>query len=452
MRKINHVDPLHGPVLKNMMCFALPIMAVGLLSMLFSAADTAVIGRFGHEGAISAIGACSSLIMLIGGGVTALAGGVTIVLGQLYGREEKEQIHEIFRSLPLTALALGALTALLMIIPAKPLLRLIHCPEDLLADSAVYFRLYFGGMPFMVLNGFLAAGLEAKGDSVTPLIFSLGAALLNVLMNLLFVIAFDWNLFGVGIATLLSQGIESAAYLMYFTRRSDELGLGFSELILFQRTGKVFSLGVPSSLEGMILNLSGVIIAAAINRFDANVIAGNTIGNTLEGLVAVSFSALASASTVFISQNYGAGDLPRVKTVWQTSVATVFLIAESLGIVLYLLARKLCLIFTTDPSIIEAARTRMFYMCLFYGLCGTMNVVSGCIRGLGNTKGPLIISILSSVVFRVTWIYTYAAAKGTIESIYMAYPLCWALNTVLSIALFEWLFKKKEKQASFIQD
>ena len=444
MRKIGHVDPLQGPVLKNMLRFALPIMAVGLLSMLFSAADTAVIGRFGHEGAISAIGACSSLIMLVSGGVMALAGGVTIVLGQLYGRGEKERIHEVFRSLPLTASLLGAMTALLMIIPAEPLLRLIHCPENLLAGSAVYFRLYFGGMPFMLLNGFLAAGLEAKGDSVTPLIFSLSAALLNVLLNLLFVIIFDWNLFGVGIATLISQGIESAVYLMYFSRRNDELGLWLRELILFKGTGKVFSLGIPSSLEGMILNLSGVIIAAAINRFDDSVIAGNTIGNTLEGLATVCFSALASASTVFISQNYGAGDLPRVKTVWRTSLATVFLITESLGIVLYLLAGKLCLIFTTDPSIIEAARIRMFYMCLFYGLCGTMNVVSGCIRGLGNTKGPLVISILSSVVFRVTWIYTYAAAKGTIESIYMAYPICWALNTMLSIVLFERLFKVKE--------
>ena len=438
------MDPLHGPVLKNMLHFALPIMAVGLLSMLFSAADTAVIGRFGHEGAISAIGACSSLIMLIGGGVMALAGGVTIVLGQLYGREEREWIHDIFRSLPLTAFVLGLLTALLMIIPAEPLLRLIHCPENLLADSAVYFRLYFGGMPFMLLNSFLAAGLEAKGDSVTPLIFSLGAALLNVLMNLLFVIAFDWNLFGVGLATLLSQGIGSAAYLMYFTRRKDELGLKIREFTLFQETRRVFSLGIPSSLEGMILNLSGVIIAAAVNRFDANVIAGNTIGNTLEGLVAVSFSALASASTVFVSQNDGAGDLPRVKAVWRISLSTVFLIAESLGIVLYLLAPKLCLIFTADPSIIEAARTRMFYMCLFYGLCGTMNVVSGCIRGLGNTRGPLVISVLCSVVFRITWIYTYAAAKGTVESIYLAYPICWALNTVMSVVLFEQLLKKKE--------
>ena len=442
MQRFGNVDPLRGPILKNMLLFSLPVMAVGLLQMLFSAADTAVIGRFGHEGAISAIGASSSIILLAGGGLTALSAGVTIVLGQLFGSGERDRISGLLHALPLTGAALGAAAAALLIAFAKPILRLIHCPEALLDDASLYFRIYFAGLPFSMTLVFLSAALEAKGESLPPLLFSLGAAVLNVGLNLLFVIVFDWNLFGVALATVLSQAAGAAALTMYLCRRRDELRLQICRLRVFSGTGSVFSLGIPSALEGMILNFSGVVIASAINRFDAVVIAGNTIGNTLEGLVAVTFSALAGASAVFVSQNYGARNLPRVHRTWRVTLLTAFLMAEVLGVALYLVSPWLCRVFAKDPAVIEAARVRMRYMCLAYGLCGAMNVAGGCVRGLGETRIPLVISLICSVGFRITWVYTYARSRGTIGAIYLSYPLCWALNVAMIIPAFYLVYRR----------
>lgn len=447
MQRLGNVDPLRGPILKNMLLFSFPVMAVGLLQMLFSAADTAVIGRFGHEGAISAIGASSSVILLAGGGLTSLSAGVTVVLGQLFGSGEKDRVSKLLHALPLTGALLGVAAATLLILFATPILTLIHCPQALLSDARLYFRLYFAGLPFSMMLTFLAAALQAKGESLPPLLFSLGAAVLNVGLNLLFVVAFDWNLFGVALATVLSQAAGAVALMAYLSTRRDELRLRVRKLRVFQGTGRVFSLGVPSALEGMILNLSGVVIAAAINRFDAVVIAGNTIGNTLEGLVAVTFSALAGASAVFVSQNFGAGDLSRVRHTWRITLSATFLIAEILGVALYAVSPWVCRVFTEDAAVIEAARVRMRYMCLGYGLCGLMNVASGCVRGLGETRIPLIISLITSVGFRITWIYTYARAQGTIGAIYLSYPLCWALNVALTIPTFNWVYSRVTRKS-----
>ncbi len=440
------VDPIRGSILKGMIVFAFPISVSALLTMLFSFADTIVIGRFGHANAISAIGVSASVLNLLVGGLTELSCGVTVTAGTYYGENRPDKAAGLLHSLPLSAFIPGALISAAVILSSRLILRLLNCPEEILSDALLYFRIYFLGVPLTVMSTFLSSLLQAKGNSYIPFFFQLLASVLNILLNLLFVIAFDWNVAGVGAATVISQAMLACMLIVYFCGRDDELKLDLRKLTFFTGMKKVFSIGVPASMEGILLNLSGVIIAAAINRFDTTVIAGNTIATTIEGLMILTFTGFAAASAVYISQNYGAKKKDRVLKTFVITVLTVFLAAETAGILLYCFSGPLASLFTSDPEIIACARTRMFYMCLFFGFCGTMNVVSGCERGLGDAKTPLFISLFCSVAFRLTWVLTYAKAAGTVESIYMSYPICWGLCTVLNVIAFSILYRKKMRE------
>lgn len=446
MKNKMNVNPLEGNILKGMLIFAFPVALSCLMTMLFSCIDTIVIGRFGHENAIAAIGVSSSVINLLVGGLTGLGGGIVVAAGHYYGRGDKQKIKNLLHSIPLTALFLGGILSICTIALAVPILRLLSCPEQLMAAALTYFRIYFLGVPFTVLGTFLSSIIQAKGNSYVPFSFQILASVTNIVLDLFFVIGLDLNLVGVAAATVIAQVLLSLLLLFYLCRQKDELQLDVKKLKFFTHMNDVFSIGIPSSLEGIAINLSGAIISSAINKFDANVIAGNSISTTIEGLMVVTFTGFAGASAVYVSQNYGSGNLKRVKESVIITVITVFLSAEVIGGILYLLSPKLLLIFTTDLMIIQNACLRMRYMCLFFGLCGVMNVIGDCIRGLGDARTPLIISILCSIVFRLTWIFTYAKWKGTISAIYLSYPICWGLCCFMNIVAFIIVFNKKMRQ------
>lgn len=369
MRTKLEVNPLQGSILKGMLIFALPISLSALLTMLFSCADTVVIGRFGHDGAISAIGASASILNFLVSGLTALSSGITVVFGKYYGERKPEQVTKLLHSLPLTALVLGGGLSLIVIVFSAPILRLMNCPEEILTDALVYFRIYFLGVPLTLLSTMLSAALQAKGNAYVPFFLEIGAASINILLNLAFVIGLDWNVFGVAIATVLSQLLLAGATMLFLCRQEDELKLDLGKLTLFAGLKPVFQVGIPASLEGIILNLSGVIIASVINRFDCAVIAGNTVATSLEGLMVITFTGFANACTVFTSQNYGAKNMSRVRAVYRTTMLAVFSAAELAGIVLYLLSPQLVWLFTTDAAIEPTTHGSGCSICACSSVC-----------------------------------------------------------------------------------
>ena len=446
MRKLGNVDPLQGPILRGMLLYSLPVLTSSILQMMFSTVDTAVIGRFGTETAMSAMGVSSSVTQLLMMFLWTLGSGVTIVMGTMYGRKDIEGIRRLQQTLPLTFFTVASILGLLVCIFARPILTLIKCPESLMADALLYFRLTFIGAPFSLCYEMPSYSLNAKGESLIPMFFAFGTALLNTLLDLLFVGVFRWNVFGVGLATVIAHAAVAVVGLIYLCRRDDELRIDLRELTLFQGMGPVFAVSVPHALESFILNLSSVIISAFVNSFDSVVIAGNTVGSSIGSLATIAFTSLSGAATVYISQNNGAGDLDRVEKTWLTSIVTASLLTETFGVTLYLASPLLCRLFTDDPAVIAAARTYMFFMCLFFGLNALMNIGTGCITGMGDSKSPLIMSIICSVFFRITWLYTYARSRGTIESVYVAYPLCWLLYSVLSIIVFHRILRKRKNE------
>lgn len=437
------VDPLQGSIVRGMTLFALPIMATAFLQVLFSSVDTMVVGRFGTENAMASVGVSASMINLIVSGVTALNTGISITAGYHYGKREFEEIRSVLQSLPLTGFGIGLFIALLTNLFWEPLLRLVQCPDSLMSLAGTYFRIYFLSVPFMLVFSFLAAILQARGQSLQPFLIQMICSVANLALNLFFVIVLDMDVAGVAVATVISQALSAALMILYFLFLEKEFPLKLRCLTLFKNTGTVFRLGIPTALEGIFINLSGVVIQAAINGFPEYVIAGNTVASSIEGLMSVAFVGFASGSVVFISQNYGSGNLKRVRRVHRTTAVLVFSLGEVIGILVYLLSPWLILLYTDSRIIAEAARLRMAFMCLACGLCGTMNSLGGCIQGLGDTKTPLIIALITSCGFRILWIFTAARWIGGIQGIYISYPLCWGLTSFLYLAAFHFIFKRK---------
>ena len=441
--KNHQIDPLQGSILRGMLLFALPMAVNSLLQMLLTAADTAVIGRFGHPGAIAAIGVCAPAINLTVSGLHGLGTGVTILAGRAFGRGDKKAAADLLHRLPVTALFAGAIVSLILLPLARPIELLLNCPESVLPDALTYFKIYFLGLPFSMVFGSLAAMLQSRGNSFTPFLFQLIAGVVNLILNLLFVIAFDWNVTGVAVATVIAQFTSCALVFIYLTRQKNELRLFPKRLTAFRKTAPVFRLGVPAALEGVSLNASSAVIAASINKFDSTVIAGNAVASQLEGLTGVVLFAFSSAIVVYLSQNLSAGKLERVREARRKAVIFTFAATELIGIMIVLLGSRVTGLFTTDPAVQAAAAVRVRYMCLYFGLCGTMNVQNGALRGLGEVRVPLGISLIGSVGFRITWVLTAARRFGTIDAIYLSYPLSWILCSTLSFIAFGLILKRR---------
>lgn len=442
MKKTSQINPLEGSIVKGMILFALPIMATSFLQVLFSSVDTMVVGKYGSENAMAAVGAGSSIINLIISGIMALNTGISIRIGYHYGKREKEKIQAILQSLLLTSLFIGSVAAILANLFCEPLLRLVHCPESLLGKAADYFRIYFLSLPFMMSFSAFSSVLQAKGKTTPSFVIQIICSITNLFLNLLFVIAFHWDIAGVAIATVISQAISTILILAYFYLMEKEFSLKLTELTIFRNLGEIFRLGIPTSMEGMVMNLSGVVIQSAINGFPEYVISGNTVASSIEGLMCVAFIGFSSGSVVFISQNYGKGNWKRVQKIHRTTTLLVFVLGECIGSLVYLLSPYLIALYTDSVQIAQTAKTRLLFMCLAYGLCGTMNALSGCVQGLGDTKTPLKISLLTSCGFRILWICVIAKQFGTVSSIYVSYPVCWFLSSSLYYISFWKIFHK----------
>ena len=437
------VNPLEGNLVKNMILFALPLMGTAFLQVLFGTVDTMVIGKFGSEFAMASVGASSSVINLIIGAAAGLSVGISIEAGMKCGQKDMNGLSDLLHSLPLSALCIGTFVTTVAIVFAQPILQIVKCPDSLMQSALIYFRVYFLSVPFMMLFTFLSCVMQSRGETFLPFVIQVSCGALNLVLNLFFVIVFHWDVFGVAIATVISQICSALGILYIDVFVEKEVPLQLSKLTFFKGFKKIFATGIPASIENVVMNLSGVILQSAINGFSETVISGNTVSQSMEGLMCIAFVGFSSASMVFVSQNAAAGQVERAKKVERTSLSIVLVLGELLGIVIYLASPVLIRFYTDSPAVAEIAKLRMFYMCLFYGLCGTMNVMSGCVRGLGNTQIPLGISIFCSCIFRITWILCYAVPKGTISAIYVSYPMCWFLATIMYVISFAVLIKKQ---------
>jgi len=442
-KKEYKVDMIHGPLLGKLLLFALPLILSGILQLLFNAADIIVVGQFTGSEALAAVGSTGPLINLLTNLFIGLSIGSNVLFAQLIGAGNEKEASETLNTSILLSLISGVLLMVIGLLFTKPILVLMGSPENVIDLSALYLRIYFIGMPAMLLYNFGSALLRAIGDTKRPLIFLFISGVVNVFLNLFFVIVFHMGVAGVALATIISQAI--AAYLLArcLKKMTGPCHLEWKNLHLYgNKLRKILAIGIPAGLQGVIFSLSNVLIQSSVNSFGSVVMAGNAASANIEGFVYLSMNAFHQTCVSFTSQNYGAGELKRIPRILLLCELCVVATGLLLGIAAYRNGGSLIAIYNGDPDVIACGIERLRYICVPYFACGIMDVFVGSIRGMGYSVTPMIVSLLGACVFRIVWIFTVFARIHTLPSLYISYPISWVLTLTAHFVCFLIIYRK----------
>ena len=411
------LDMTQGSLGRQIIGFSLPLMFTNLLQMLFSMVDLAVVGRFSSSAAMGSVGSTTTLIFLFTGFLMGLGSGVNVLVATHFGARSEKNVRESVHTSFLVCLIAGFLMLALGLIFARPLLELLNTRDDLIDGAELYLRIYFLGMPAAALYNYGNGVLNAIGDTKTPLIFLSTAGVLNVILDLVFVIGLGMSTDGVALASMLSQCVSAGLIVRSLMRSKEIYSLSLKE-IRFHKDKAIhaLSVGVPAGLQNAIFSVANLFIPAFY-----------------------------IACSSFVGQNYGAGKSRRVLKSYLLTLCYSAVAAAVLGGLFLLFGHQFLSLFTSESDVIEAGLARIWVMCFSFPISATMDCTTAASRGLGKGLVPMIFVFLGSCVFRVAWIYTVFAHFHTIRSLYMLYPFSWVLTGAAEIAYFLYCYKKYVK-------
>ena len=437
------ISMTEGPLAKQILFVSLPLMLSNLLQVLFNISDVAIVGRFAGSTALGSVGSTSIFVTLFTGFLIGLGGGINVLVARFYGANREKDVKKTVGSSLIISLIAGILLLLVGLYGSPALLRLINTKPDLLPGAIMYLRVYFLGMPALALYNYGNAIFSAIGDTKKPLIFLAIAGILNVVLNLFFVIVCNLSVVGVALASAISQCVSAGLILHALTKVQDSYALHLCEVKFDKAMGKrILLLGVPAGMQNAIFAIANLFIQAGVNSFDSLMVKGNSAAANADNLIYDAMAAIYMACASFMSQNYGAGKVDRVKKSFFISLAYSFAIGLVLGGSLLLFGREFLALFTTEPDVIDAGMHRIGVMGLAYCISAFMDCTIAACRGLGETVVPTILVVLGSCVFRVIWVYTIFAHFHTIPSLYLLYPFSWGLTAIAELIYFARVYKK----------
>lgn len=444
-------DMTHGPLLKQIVLYTIPIILTGILQLLFNAADLVVVGQYCGSVSVGAVGATGSVINLITNLFIGFSVGSGVSVAHAIGAGRNDEIYRIVHtSIPL-AFICGLILTIVGIVGAEYILELMKTPDETIGLSAIYMKIYFGGIISSMLYNFGAAILRAAGDTRSPLIHLTLAGILNVVLNLIFVIALNMDVAGVALATTISQTLSAVLIIRTLMLRTDGCKLVLKKMHIYIRPlWKILRIGFPAGIQGSLFSISNVIIQSSVNSFGSIAVSGNAAAGNIEGFVYTSMNSVTQSALNFTGQNHGAKNFDRVKKTSFISLGFVFLIGLVLGVSAYIFSRPLLSIYISDSE--EAIRfgvTRLLYISVPYCLCGIMDVSTGLLRGLGSSVMPMIITVAGVCGFRIVWIYSVFSMPQyhTLEVLYISYIISWTMTFIVQIVLFVILYCIKKKNA-----
>ena len=449
MKKSYELDMCNGPILGKILVFAIPLMISGILQLLFNAADIIVVGRFTGSQALAAVGSTSALINLIINLFIGVSVGANVVVARNYGAKDYDGIHGAVHTSVLTAIWGGIILIFVGILLARPMLEMMGTPEDVIDLSVLYMRIYFVGMPAFMMYNFGAAILRATGDTKRPLYFLTLSGVVNVVLNLFFVIVFHMGVAGVALATIISQAISAFLIILCLMKMDGPCHLDF-KLLKFhpEQLKSMLRIGLPAGLQGAIFSISNVLIQSSVNSFGSQVMAGNTAAGNIEGFVYNSMNAVYQTSLSFTSQNMGAKKFDRINKILFQCLLVVTAIGLVMGGGAYLLGEPLLGIYTSSPEVVSYGLIRLKYVCATYFLCGLMDVMVGTIRGMGYSIMPMLVSLTGACAFRVIWIFTIFQMDRTLDCLYISYPISWVLTAGVHLICYFAVRKKAFARAA----
>lgn len=420
-----------GVIMPKVITFALPLMAASVLQLLFNAADIVVVGRFVSPQAMAAVGSTESLVNLIIQLFVGFSIGVNVCVGKYYAAKRQEEMSDTIHTSILVSVIFGAVLCVVGLFLARPMLELMGSPADVIEDSVLYLRIYFLGMPLIMLYDFAAAILRAVGDTKRPLYFQMIAGVINVILNLFFVLVVGIGVAGVAIATTISQGFSGIALLITLMREKGALHLDFRKLhVNWKLLRSIMEIGLPAGLQSTVFSLSNVVIQSSINSFGSVAMAGATAAQNIEAFVYASMNSIYQTNLSFTAQNLGARKYSRINLILKDCLITVVLIGLVMGIGAVMLDPWLLRFFTTDAEVVRYGQERLLVVCGPYFLCGIMDVMVGSLRGLGYSVIPMFVSLIGACGLRILFILTLFRLPyfHSLNWLYMSYPITWTIT------------------------
>ena len=444
------LDMTTGPFFKKILIFSIPLMLTGVLQLIYNAADVMVVGRFAGSDSLAAVGSTSSLVNLIINLFVGLSTGAGVVTARHIGANLGDRIHKSVHTAMAISVASGFAVGLFGFFMSGEFLKLMGTPENVLPLATLYLKIYFLGAPGSLVYNFGASIVRATGDTKRPL-FILGfTGLVNVILNVILVVGFHFNVAGVAIATIVAQYISAILIVIRLKNIENACRLNFKKVRIYKDELKdIIKIGLPAGLQSSLFSFSNVLIQSTINTFGSVAMAGNTAAQNADAIIYTCTNAVAQTAMTFTSQNIGAKKYENIRKVYFMCMGFAFVISIIFGSVGLLFPEGIIGIFTTDPDVIEIGKQRLYIMMATYFLCSLMDV-SGCqIRGMGKSIEPMIITLLGACGIRVLWLYTGYPLKQELWNLYLSYPLSWGITFIalfISFLVFEKRIKKEKLQ------
>lgn len=436
-----------GNIAKQLFFFSIPLILGNLLQQLYNTADSIVVGNFVGSNALAAVGSGTVLINLIIAFSQGTAVGAGVVIAQYIGAKHKEKLSEAVHTSVAIALIIGAALSLFGVLFSKTLLIWMKTPKEVLSESVVYLRIYFAGLIFNVIYNMAAGIMNAAGNSKRSLRYLAYASVTNIILDLLFVGLLKMGIMGAALATDISQLLSGVLSTLFLMRVNEDYKVTLKKIKLHKESAKkIIRVGLPTGLQNTVISISNVLVQSGINGFGATAMAGFGAYLKVDGFNILPVLSFSMAATTFVGQNYGAGKIDRVKKGMWITLGMVTLYTIVTGTLLLTFSHQIIRLFSADTAVIAYGADAMKYFCPFYFVLGILNCLAGTVRGTGKTMPPMIIMLISMCIFRIFWIQLALPRIGTIEGIYMLYPVSWAIGAammVLYTILGKWIDPKK---------
>lgn len=441
--KKREIDMTEGKMFRKVVAFSIPIMLSSLFQIFYNMADMIVAGKYIGDTALAAIGSTASLINLIINLFVGLSVGATVVVSQAYGARDGDRMHRATHTAILMSLCSGVFLAVFGFLFAETFIRWMDCPAEIIAPAAIYVKIYFLGMPFSMAYNYASGIMRAYGDTRQPLYFQIVAGCLNVVLNLILVVAFRMNVEGVAIATVLSQALSSVLALRSLMVVDNGCRLEWRKLRIFRKElWDIIRLGLPTGVQTVLFSISNVMIQSAINSFGSVVMAGHGAATYAMNLLSTTNTAFGSASTTISSQNFGAKKKKRILTGWLLCMGVNIAMNFSLAMLLLLVAPQFISIFTDSMETVKMGVFRMRIEAPFYCLAASIGISAGALRGIGKSMVPMIVALVGQCVLRMVWLGTLFVWFPVLECLYISYPVTWFITGGLESLLFLFFYRR----------
>lgn len=451
----DEINMTEGPLLKKIILYTLPIILTGILQLLFNAADLVVVGRYGSDNSVASVGATGAIINLITNLFIGLSIGAGVVVAHGLGAGRSEDVRKTVHTAIPTALVSGIVLTFIGICGSRFFLELMGTPDDVINLSETYMKIYFIGITSSMVYNFGSAILRAGGDTKSPLIYLTVAGVINVILNLVFVIVLKMDVAGVATATTVSQTVSALLILRALMKREDDCKLVLKNMRFYRRQIiRIIQIGIPAGVQGSLFSISNVIIQSSVNSFGSVVMSGNAAAGNIEGFVYMSMNSFSQTAINFTARNYGAGKMERLRKIMWLCLGSVFVTGLTLGVTARFFGENLLSIYIPNkPEDISYGLIRMTYICIPYFLCGLMDVTTGLLRGINYSVLPMIISVVGVCVFRIVWIYTVFRIPEyhTLQSLYISYTISWAITFLTEFVIYLVLLRKLSKKVQTVK-